>query len=39
MSQSDYEQQLKADGFTEIAMQALAPRPGRKLSEARKRAP
>jgi quercetin dioxygenase-like cupin family protein len=29
MNRSDFEQQLKADGFTEIELQALAPRPGK----------
>ena len=29
MNQSDFEQQLKADRFTEIELQTLAPRPGK----------
>ena len=29
MNRSDFEQQLKADGFTEIELQTLAPRPGK----------
>ena len=29
MNQVDFEQQLKTEGFTEIELQALAPRPGK----------
>ncbi len=29
MQQSDFEQQLKTDGFTEVELQTLAPRPGK----------
>jgi len=29
MNQSDFEKQLRADGFTEVEFQKLAPRPGK----------
>src|SRR5206468_9767776 len=29
MNQSDFEQQLKTQGFTEVELQTLAPRPGK----------